>query len=93
MRRWVWDGGLAGLGLLTIALATLYAMRPGRERTVVLTLTAGSREGTRALLAEAIVEQARARGILLRLVETRGSEEALDRVEAGGCDLAFVQGR
>jgi TRAP-type uncharacterized transport system substrate-binding protein len=80
------------LGLLTIALATLYALRPGRERPVVLTLTAGSREGTRARLAEAMVGPAKARGVILRLVETRGSEEALERVDAGGCDLALVQG-
>ena len=39
-----------------------------------------------------MVEQAKARGIILRLVETHGSEEALDQLDSGGCDLAFVQG-
>ena len=70
----------------------MYAFKPDREPLFVLTLTAGSLEGTRALLAEAIVEQAKSRGIILRLVETRGSEEALERLDSGGCDLALVQG-
>jgi TRAP-type uncharacterized transport system substrate-binding protein len=90
--RWMRDGGLAALGLLAIALVAIYVLRPERQPPFVLTLTAGSREGTRALLAEAMVEQAKARGIILRLVETHGSEEALDRLDTGGCDLAFLQG-
>jgi TRAP-type uncharacterized transport system substrate-binding protein len=85
-------GGLAAIGLVAIALATLYLLRPERERQVVLKLTAGSREGTRALLAEALAEEAKARGIILRLVETRGSEEALERLASGACDLALIQG-
>ena len=92
LRRWVRDGGLAGLGLLTIVLAGLYMMRAGHERTVVATLTAGSQEGTRALLAEAMVAPARDRGVILKLVESHGSEDALDRVESGACDLALIQG-
>ena len=40
--------------LLVIALAALYALRPEREQSIVLTLTAGSREGTRSVLAEAM---------------------------------------
>jgi TRAP transporter TAXI family solute receptor len=91
-QRWMRDGGLAALGLLAIALATLYMLGPARKPPVVLTLTAGSHEGTRALLAEAMVEHAKARGIDLRPVETSGSEEALDRLDAGSCDLALVQG-
>jgi TRAP-type uncharacterized transport system substrate-binding protein len=92
--RWMRDGGLAATGLLAIGLATLYyyATRPERKQPIVLTLTAGSREGTRALLAEAMVEQAKARGIILRLIDTHGSEEALDLLDTGGCDLAFLQG-
>jgi TRAP-type uncharacterized transport system substrate-binding protein len=80
------------MGLLAIALATIYLLRPGQARPVALTLTAGSREGTRALLAEALAEEAKARGVILHLVETRGSEEALERLAAGTCDLALVQG-
>jgi TRAP-type uncharacterized transport system substrate-binding protein len=90
--RWMRDGGLAATGLLAIALAALYALSPERQQPIVLRMTAGSREGTRALLAEAMVEQAKARGIIIRLVETHGSEEALDLLENSGCDLAFVQG-
>ena len=91
-KRWMRDGGVAALGLLAITLAGVYVLRPQFERPVVLTLTSGSREGTRAVLAQAMVEQAKARGITLRLVETAGSEESLDRLDSGECDLAFVQG-
>jgi TRAP-type uncharacterized transport system substrate-binding protein len=80
------------MGLLAVALATLYALGPERQRHVSLTLTAGSGEGTRALLARALVEEAKARGIVLRLVETHGSEEALERLGSRACDLALVQG-
>jgi TRAP-type uncharacterized transport system substrate-binding protein len=92
LRRWARDGGLAAIGLLAIIALSLYVLRPRREPPIVLTLTAGSREGTREVLAEAMVEEARARGITLRLVETHGSEDALDRLDAGDCDLALVQG-
>lgn len=83
---------MAGLGLILLAAAALYLFRPRGEGRFELTLTAGSSEGTRALLAAALADQSKARTIALRVIETKGSEEALDLVNRGACDLALVQG-
>ncbi len=80
-----------GLAAVVVAVAVL---RPPRRKAWDLTLTAGSLQGERSYYARALVSEARRRGLNLRLVETQGSEEALQHLaEPGsGLDLAMVQG-
>jgi len=77
--------------LLVVSLVALW--QPSRRtRPQVLTITAGSANGLRHRLAESLATFAEPRGIQLKIIPTAGSEEALQRVEAGEIDLALTQG-
>jgi TRAP-type uncharacterized transport system substrate-binding protein len=68
-----------------------YFHTPG-PKNIRLKITAGNLLGTRAELAEVLRDVAAARGVMLDLRETVGSEQALDWVETRQVDLALVQG-
>jgi TRAP-type uncharacterized transport system substrate-binding protein len=94
LRRWRREGRLALVGLL-LALAAgvgFWFQHAEGPAIVRLTLTAGNPEGTRQLLADALARAAEPRGLRFGMVQTTGSEEALDRIEAGLTDLALIQG-
>src|SRR4051794_40861256 len=76
---------MAGIGLYLYAAGRV----PARH---VLRITGGSLGGARALIARRLVIDAAAFGISLKLVESEGSKDALDRVDRGAIDLALVQG-
>ncbi|GAC1471783.1 MAG: hypothetical protein NVSMB9_18310 [Isosphaeraceae bacterium] len=87
-REWL----AAVLGLVILATAAAFYFHESGRRVHRLTLSAGSREGLRYQIAERLAASAARKGVLLRLVTTTGSEQSLDRVEAGTIDLALVQG-
>ena len=57
-----------------------------------LKITAGDSSGIRHQFARLLNEEAQPFGVSLELAGTQGSEEALDLVNQGKLDLAFVQG-
>jgi TRAP-type uncharacterized transport system substrate-binding protein len=80
------------VGVAALALAVYFYFHTPGQKTVRLTITAGNLLGTRAELAEVLRDAAAARGVVLDLRETVGSEQALDWVETRQVDLALVQG-
>ncbi len=87
-REWV----AAALGLSALAVAAAVYFVETAPVTYRLTITAGRSEGLRHQIAAHLAAVVRSRGVILRLVETTGSESALDRVNSGALDLALVQG-
>src|SRR5262249_3659656 len=81
---------VVGLAALGVALF-LYFHTP-RQRTYTLTITAGQQQSTRHTLLLALQEAGAGLAIQLKFQEMAGSEEALDRVNAGELDLALVAG-
>ncbi len=86
------DGLLAILGVLGLGFAAFLALQEPRERPVRLRMTAGQELGTRFWIAQAMEREASRRQITIDLKATEGSEEALDALDAGGLDVALVQG-
>lgn len=82
------------LGLGLVALATALVVTVARSRPTVhrATLAAGFLGTTRAQAARVLVGAAAARGVELRLVETKGGEDDLDQVDRGVVDLAMIPG-
>lgn len=87
-REWI----LAVLGLSALAIAAAVYFHAGRPELHVLRISAGSRKGTRYQIARRLARSAREYGVNLLIVETEGSEQALDLVDSGELDLALVQG-
>jgi len=87
-KEWV----AAALGLSALAVAAGVYFFESRPVTYRLTITAGSTRGLRHQIAEHLAAVVRGRGVVVSVVPTAGSEEALDRVNAGSLDLALVQG-
>jgi TRAP-type uncharacterized transport system substrate-binding protein len=87
---WRWLAPVVGVAALAFA-AYFYFHKPGKKE-VRLKITAGNLLSTRAELADVLRDAAAARGVILDLQETAGSEQALDRVETRQVDLALVQG-
>ena len=92
VRRVLRDWAVAVLGIAALGVAAFLVVRQPPERAFRLTISAGSARGARHLLAQALAEQARRRGVFLDQQPTAGSEEALDRVDSGALHLALVQG-
>jgi TRAP-type uncharacterized transport system substrate-binding protein len=86
----LWIAPFMGLAALAVALF-LYFYTPG-QRTNVLSLTAGQKQTTRNQVALALQNAGTTFGIQMEIHECAGSEDALDRVNAGKLDLALVQG-
>src|SRR3954447_10657853 len=82
----------ATLFLLAAALGLYlyFANPPSFDRQ--LTITGGSSAGLRSQIARRLVVESREQGLNLRVVDTEGSKQALDRVDRGLLDLALVQG-
>jgi TRAP-type uncharacterized transport system substrate-binding protein len=92
LRRVVWKWLVPTVGVAALAVAAYVSFSSPRTRVYRLTMTAGNTAGTRHHLAEMLRVEAAARGISLDLRGTVGSEDALDQVNSGQLDCAFVQG-
>jgi TRAP-type uncharacterized transport system substrate-binding protein len=92
LRRRFRDGLLAILGVAGCAVAAFFAFHEPRERPVRLRMTAGQEGGTRHRIAQALRREAAHRAIAIEVQAMAGSDEALQAVESGRLDAAFVQG-
>jgi TRAP-type uncharacterized transport system substrate-binding protein len=91
--RWYIREATAGLLFLIaigLGLAVYFSDRSGFRRE--LSITGGSASGSRAQIARRLAVEARKQGLKLRVLETDGSKQALDRVDRGSIDFALVQG-
>ena len=86
------DGLLALLGLAVLGLAAVFALHQPSDRPVRLRMTAGQEAGTRHRIGEVLRREAIHRAIAIDLLETAGSAEAIEAVQSGRVDVAFVQG-
>ena len=85
--------GLAALGLAALALAIGAGVRSLVARGPIrVTMTAGVPEGVRYQLLETLIRESRPHGLIIESVQTRGSDEAVAKVEAGELDYALVLG-
>ncbi len=76
-----------------VVLAVLWLVfGRGSSRPARLTISAGRPQGSRHSMAESLAAEAVRYRVVLKLVETAGSEQALDRVNSRSIDLALVQG-
>jgi hypothetical protein len=86
------DGLLAILGVAALSLAAFFALHEPLGRPVRLQMTAGQEGGTRHRIAQALQREAAQRAIAIELQAMAGSEAAIQAVESGLVDAAFVQG-
>jgi TRAP-type uncharacterized transport system substrate-binding protein len=86
----LWIAPIVGISALAIALFVFLYTPHQREHT--LTMTAGQHKTTRHQVAVALQNAGTPLGIRIELRDTAGSEESLDRVNAGKLDAALVQG-
>ena len=86
------DWAIVASSLVAAATAAYFALREPAARPFALSITAGSAEGARHRVAEALRREAAPAGIALRVSASAGSEAALDNVDRRRLDLAMVQG-
>jgi TRAP-type uncharacterized transport system substrate-binding protein len=86
----MWIAPIVGLSALAVALFFFFHT-PG-QRPHTLSITAGQNQTTRHQVALELRKAGTSFGIHMDIRETAGSEDALDRVNAGKLDLALVQG-
>ncbi|MFO0906260.1 MAG: TAXI family TRAP transporter solute-binding subunit [Pirellulales bacterium] len=89
-RKWL----LIGAGLLVAVLAG-YQWLFGDESQhapIELIVSPGSPLTSRHYLADLFARHSRTHGVRAHLVETKGSEETLDRLERGTIDVGFISG-
>jgi TRAP transporter TAXI family solute receptor len=92
MRRWK-NLFRLGVGLTLTALVLCLIVLAWRdERPHRLRISGGSADGRRHKLAQELAREAARKGVEISVIPTAGSENALDRVEAGNLELALVQG-
>lgn len=77
------------IGLLGIAGHFLYEFLP---RSYALKITGGDLLSNRHYLAKSLQSDVAKKGVSLQVIPMHGSREALDAVDQGKLDLAFVQG-
>ncbi|WP_207458103.1 TAXI family TRAP transporter solute-binding subunit [Azospirillum sp. SYSU D00513] len=82
-------GVLLIAALLGVSGYFVYDLMPRRYQ---LTITGGEILGNRHYLAKVLEEEAGEFGVALKIVPTRGSLEALEKLESGELDLALSQG-
>jgi uncharacterized protein len=84
--KWI----LVGLGVVLLigAIAQFFGSMPPRT----FTWLAGRQGGAYYTVAELVKKEASARGFDVNIVETAGSVEALQKLENGEGDVAFIQG-
>src|SRR5688572_29380077 len=88
VRDWL----LAICGLAALVAAAWLLLAPSRASRHALTITGGSTSGLRHHLAAALSQEGQDFRLDIRLVPTAGSEDALQKVDAGQIDVALVQG-
>ena len=82
-----------GLGCAVLLIGTAaYTAWPRRNRVERLTITAGSAAGSRAKIAELLASSRELPFVSFDIKASRGSRDALDKVNAREIDLALVQG-
>ena len=86
------DWAIVALSLVAAATASYFALREPAARPFALSITAGSAEGARHRVAEALRREAAPAGIALRVSASAGSEAALDDVDRRRLDLARSRG-
>ncbi|MFN0137700.1 MAG: TAXI family TRAP transporter solute-binding subunit, partial [Phycisphaerae bacterium] len=79
-------------GAIACLLFLAWSLIPSRSGMHSLTITAGSRGGLRHAFAELLMQRARATGLTIDMIETRGSRDAIAAIVAGRVDVALVQG-
>jgi TRAP-type uncharacterized transport system substrate-binding protein len=92
-RRWSlreWAAAILFLIAVGIGLAVYWSDRSSFGQ--VLAITGGSRGGVRALVAERLATEVAGQGLKLRVVESEGSKDALEKVDRGILEMALVQG-
>lgn len=77
------------LALLGVAAYFVYDIMP---RQYALSITGGDILSNRHFLAKTLQEEAAGNGVSLQVKPTSGSQEALQLLEEGKLDLAFIQG-
>lgn len=82
-------GALLITAFTAVAGYFVYDLLP---RTHNLTISGGEITSNRHFLAKVLEEEARANGVDLKIVPTRGSIEVLEKLESGELDMAFSQG-
>ncbi len=95
LRRWLHGGGFAVFGLLLVIIIglLLYSRRLEKHPPIpLITVSAGTSDGTRAHVARMLIVELARRGIPCQYSEIIGSEAVLDAVDRCTLDLAFVQG-
>jgi TRAP-type uncharacterized transport system substrate-binding protein len=78
--------------MAALGVAVAITLRRSPAPVDQVTLTAGSLETTRALIAGRLVAALVEHGLQARLVETAGTEESLAGVDRGAVDFALVSG-
>ncbi len=92
LSRRIRDGLLAILGVAALSFAAFFALHEPLRRPVRLRMTAGQDGGTRHRIAQALRREAAQRAIAIELQAMAGSEAAIQAMESGLVDAAFVQG-
>ncbi len=83
---------LLAIGVVLLCASAFALFAPDGDGPIDLTMTAGSLYKTRYRLAMHICDEAQDQNLSIEVVESAGSVEAIDLVEAGEVDLALVQG-
>jgi TRAP-type uncharacterized transport system substrate-binding protein len=91
-RRFLWQWLTPALGVAALGLAVFAYFHTPRNRIYHLTMTAGDAASTRNQVADSLRPEMAKCGLDLESRYSRGSEEALDLVNEGQIDCAFVQG-
>lgn len=79
-------------GAIACLLFLAWSFVPTSSAPHNITISAGSRGGLRHAFAELLMQRARAMGLSIDMIETRGSGDALAAIATGKVDVALVQG-
>jgi TRAP-type uncharacterized transport system substrate-binding protein len=91
--RWYLREGVAALFFVIAAGIGISIYYSGRSSIrQVFRITGGSPRGVRSQIAHRLAAEAAGSGLRLRVVDSEGSKDALERVERGTIEMALVQG-
>lgn len=91
-RRYLREALAAALFLLAAGIGLFIYFSDQSSFHRELTITGGSSSGSRSQIARRLREEAKKQGLKLKVIESEGSKQALERVDRGLLDLALVQG-
>jgi hypothetical protein len=91
-RRYLREALAAALFLSAVGIGLFVYFSDQSSFHRELTITAGSSSGSRSQIARRLREEAKKQGLKLKVIESEGSKQALERVDRGLLDLALVQG-